>query len=128
MRITCSCPEHLVYQGNQLAMALGFSEADGETYFGLSWEDAEGNVYSAASFDASESWVVFAQKPLQRPAWDINKIIDMDAANEAQKAMIFYMFGVDENEPKANPLNLVAIAGVEGFEAISLMGLTPKLD
>lgn len=128
MRITCSCPAALVSDGNQLAMALGFSEADGETYRGLNWQDAFGNLYAAASFEARKEWVVAAQAPLVRPEWDTNEIIDMDAAAKAQQSLIFYVVGSEEDAPKANPLNLVAIAGCEGIEALSLMGLTTKTD
>lgn len=127
-RITCSCPEDLIYEGNQLAMALGQSEADGETYRGLNWQDAKGNLYAAASFDAREEWITFAQSPLVCPEWDVNEVIDMDAAAKAQQSLVFYVVGSEEDAPKANPLNLVAIAGCEGIEALSLMGLTTKLD
>lgn len=125
MRITCSCPAALVSDGNQLAMALGFSEADGETYRGLNWQDAQGNLYTAASFDAREEWIVAAQSPLVRPEWDVNEVIDMGAAARAQQALVFYVVGGEEGTPKANPFNLVAVAGCEGIEALSLMGLTP---
>ena len=128
MRITCSCPAALVSDGNQLAMALGFSEADGETYRGLNWQDAQGNLYAAASFDAREEWIVAAQSPLVRPEWDVNEIIDMDAAAKAQQALIFYVVNSEEDAPKANPLNLVAVAGCEGIEALSLMGLTSTME
>ena len=128
MRITCSCPEALIYKGNNLAMALGQSEADGQTYKGLNWRDSLGNLYAAASFDAREEWIVAAQSPLFRPEWDVNKIIDMDAAAKAQQYLVFYVVNSEEGAHKANPLNLVAIAGCEGIEALSLMGLTTKLD
>lgn len=128
MRITCSCPEALIYEGNQLAMALGQSEADGETYRGLNWQDSFGNLYAAASFDAREEWIFSAQSPLVRPEWDTNEIIDMDAAIKAQQSLIFYVINDEYDAPKANPLNLVAIAGCDGIEALSLMGLTTKTD
>lgn len=128
MRITCSCPAALVSDGNPLAMALGFSEADGQTYNGLNWQDAQGNLYAAASFEAREEWITFAQAPLVRPAWDVDEVIDMDAAAKAQQALIFYVVNSEEDAPKANPFNLVAIAGCEGIEALSLMGLTTKFD
>lgn len=120
MRITCSCPEALVSDGNQLAMALGFSEADGETYRGLNWQDADGNLYAAASFEARDEWIIFAQAPLVRPAWDVNEIIDMVAAERARAALVFSTEVV-----LASPAALTAIGGMDGVAALAAMGLFP---
>lgn len=123
MRITCSCPDALVSDGNQLAMALGFSEADGETYRGLNWQDAQGNLYAAASFEARDEWIAFAQAPLVRPEWDVNEVIDMVAAAQAQAALVFSL------EPiAADPAKLTAIGGMEGPDAMVAMGLMPVED
>ena len=119
MRITCSCPEALIYEGNQLAMALGFSEADGQTYRGLNWQDADGNLYAAASFDARDEWVVFAQAPLVRPAWDTAEVINMVAAERAQAALVFSTEAI-----LASPAALTAIGGLDGVAALAAMGLT----
>jgi hypothetical protein len=54
MRITVSCPQHLIPQANQLAMALAFSDADGNTYGLPNWQDDSGNLYAACSFIAQE--------------------------------------------------------------------------
>ena len=119
MRITCSCPEALISDANNLAMALGFSEADGETYRGLNWQDADGNLYAAASFEASEEWITFAQAPLVRPAWDVNEVIDMVTAERAQAALVF-----STEATPASPAALTAIGGMEGVAALAAMGLT----
>ena len=121
MRITCSCPAALVSDGNQLAMALGFSEADGQTYNGLNWQDAQGNLYAAASFEAREEWIAFAQAPLVRPAWDVNEVIDMVAAERAQAALVFSTEVV-----LASPAALTVIGGLDGIAALVAMGLTVK--
>ena len=119
MRITCSCPEALISDANNLAMALGFSEADGQTYRGLNWQDADGNLYAAASFDARDEWVVFAQAPLVRPAWDTAEVIDMVAAERAQAALVFSTEAI-----LASPAALTAIGGLDGVAALAAMGLT----
>ena len=121
MRITCSCPAALVSDGNQLSMALGFSEADGQTYNGLNWQDAQGNLYAAASFEAREEWIAFAQAPLVRPAWDVNEVIDMVAAERAQAALVFSTEVV-----LASPAALTVIGGLDGIAALVAMGLTVK--
>ena len=119
MRITAAAPEALVSDSNQLAMALAFGPADGETYTGLNWQDSTGNLYAAASWEAREEWVQAATQPLVRPAWDVDEIIDMDAAGRAQAALVFAL------EPVlAVPGTLTAIGGMDGVEALAAMGLT----
>lgn len=125
MRITCSCPATLVSDANQLAMVLGFSEADGQTYRGLNWTDGT-TLYAAASFDASDAWLEAAQAPLTRPAWDVDEVIDMDAAARAQAALVFWQVTEDSpTPPSADPAHLTAIGGMEGPDALAAMGLTP---
>ena len=120
IRITAACPEAMVSDGNNLAMCLAASVADGETYrLPCGWQDADGNLYSAASWEASEEWIAAAQQPLQRPAWDTEQVIDMEAAARAQAALVFSL------EPTgADPLALVAIGGMSGPDALAAMGLT----
>ena len=119
MRITAAAPEALVSDANQYAMCLGQSEADGQTYNGLNWQDADGNLYAAASFEARDEWITFAQAPLVRPAWDVNEIIDMVAAERAQAALVFSTEAL-----LASPAALTAIGGMDGVVALAAMGLT----
>ena len=118
MRITAACPEALIHDANNLAMCLAFGPADGMTYGLPQWQDAEGNRYAAASWEAVAEWITAAQQPLTRPAWDVDEIIDVDAAARAQAAMVFAMEPVD-----ADPLALTAIGGMEGLAALAAMGL-----
>lgn len=120
MRITAAAPEALLADCNQLAMCLAASEADGQTYRGLCWQDAQGNRYAAASFMARPEWIMAAQAPLQRPAWDTDEIIDMVAAERAQAALVFSLEPVP-----ADPTKLTALGGMEGPDALAAMGLTP---
>ena len=117
MRITCACPEDLIPDANQYAMCLGLSEADSETYRGLNWTDAQGNLYAAASFDARDEWVIFAQTVLQRPAWDVDEVIDMQAAAQAQAALVF-----SSEATLASPTALTAISDLDGLSALFAMG------
>ena len=117
-RITAAAPEALVSDANQYAMCLGQSEADGQTYRGLNWTDADGNLYAAASFEARDEWITFAQAPLVRPAWDVDEVIDMVAAERAQAALVYAV------EPVlAVPVALTAIGGMDGVGAVAAMGL-----
>lgn len=120
MRITAACPASLVDAANHLAMCLAASEADGQTYNGLNWQDAQGNLYAAASFEARPEWIAAAQSPLTRPAWDTAEAINMVAAAQAQAALVFSLEPV-----AADPAKLTAIGGLEGPSAVAAMGITP---
>jgi len=120
-RITCAAPEALVYASNQLAMCLAYGPADGETYVGLNWVDADGNLYAATSFEARDEWIIAAQAPLVRPAWDTEEIIDMPAAEAAQAVLVYSTEAV-----LAIPGQLTAIGGMDGVTALDAMGLSPK--
>jgi hypothetical protein len=119
MRITAAAPEALTYECNQLAMCLAYSIADGETYVGLNWQDTDGNLYSAASWEASDAWVGGASQPLVRPEWDVDEVIDMDAAATAQAALVFSL-----ETTLAMPDKLTALGGPDAVVALAAMGLT----
>jgi hypothetical protein len=123
MRLTVSCPEALRDDANQLAMVLAFSEADALTYGALNWQDSEGNLYAAASFIALDHWIAAATQPLQRPEWDTGEIIDMDAAERAQAALVVWLGG-EEDVPQATPDALTVVAGDDGLASLASMGLT----
>jgi len=122
-RITAAAPEALIYECNQLAMCLAYSVADNLTYTGLNWSDGDGNLYAAASWEASDAWVEAASQPLVRPAWDVDEVIDMPAAEAAQAVLVFSMEPVP-----ASPLHLVALGGPDAIASLAAMGLTPKTE
>jgi hypothetical protein len=119
-RITAAAPEALLYESNQLAMCLAYSVADNLTYTGLNWQDSSGNLYAAASWEASDAWVAGVSQPLVRPAWDVDEVIDMDAAEAAQAVLVF-----STDPVPAIPTNLTALSGPDAIAALGLMGLTP---
>ena len=89
MRITIACPDALRDDANQIAMVLGFGPADAETYGELNWQDADGNLYACASLPVSETFTTTAQSGLQRPAWNTDNHVNLDAARRAQSALVF---------------------------------------
>jgi hypothetical protein len=123
MRLTATAPEALRANCNQLAMCLALGPDDINTYGALNWHDTGGNLYAAASFVASDEWVAAASQPLQRPEWDTEAIIDMEAATRAQAAMVVWLGG-DDPIPQASPDNLTVVAGDDGLAALAAMGLT----
>ena len=88
MRYTVAVPEQHLAKANQLAMALGLSVNDKNTYTELKYTDVDGNLYAVASFIASSATASKVDAPLERPAWDAeNEDIDMELAEHA-KALI----------------------------------------
>ena len=119
MRLTIACPEALRDDANQLAMVLGYGPDDAETYVALNWQDAGGNLYACASLIVSDALVSKAQSTLYRPAWDVDNIIDMDAARRAQAALVFSLTPVT-----AMPDKLTACVGDDALATLAAMGLT----
>ena len=119
MRLTIPCPDALRADGNHFAMVLGYGPADAETYVALNWQDADGNLYACASLIVSDTFVSKAQSTLSRPAWDVDNIIDMDAARRAQAALVFSLTPV-----AAMPDKLTACAGDDALATLAAMGLS----
>ena len=119
MRLTIACPATLRSDANQLAMVLGYGPSDAETYVALNWQDVDGNLYACASLTVSDAFTTAAQSGLQRPAWDTDNIIDMDAARLAQAALVFSLEAVE-----VAPDKLTACAGDDALATLAAMGLT----
>jgi hypothetical protein len=120
-RVTAACPLALIADGNALAMCLAYGPADGDTFrVPPPWQDAAGHLYSAASWEASETWLASLSAPVTRPAWDVDELIDMDAATRAQAALILTAEAL-----AADPARIVAIVGMDGPAALAAMGLVP---
>jgi len=119
MRITIACPDALRGDANNLAMVLGYRPDDVQTYVALNWQDAGGNLYACASLIVSDAFTTTAQSGLQRPAWDTDSHVNMDAARRAQAALVFSLTPVT-----ATPDKLTACAGDDALATLAEMGLT----
>jgi hypothetical protein len=129
MRLTFVCPAAYVEAANDLAMVLGYSDADALTYEKPSWVDASGNLYSCASTLVFGAFVSNALSPLVRPAWDVFPYkIDMDAATSMQSRIVLADFtpDADGNVPvyTASPDTILALPGDEPRSLLSAAGLT----
>ena len=118
MRVTIACPAALRSDANNLAMVLGYGPSDAETYGSLNWLDTAGNLYACASLIVSDTFTTTAQSGLQRPSWDVDNIIEMDAARRAQAALVFSL------TPVTMPDKLTACAGDDALATLAAMGLT----
>jgi hypothetical protein len=117
--ILTAVPETLVSDANQLAMVLGEGPADALTFGHLFHQDAKGNLYSVRSLWVPEPWASQMQAPLTRPAWDTDSLIDMDAAERAQGALV-----LSTEVIPASPAAITALDGMSGDAAVEAMGLT----
>ena len=67
----------------------------------------------------SDAFTTAAQSGLQRPAWDTDSHVNMDAARRAQPALVFSLTHVT-----ALPDKLTACAGDDALATLAAMGLT----
>lgn len=112
-------PEALIFAANQLAMVVAYGPADDQTFGPANSVDAEGNRYQARNIWAPETLFAALQAPLVRPEWDTEDYIDMDAAKQAQDALVLLQ------EPAlATPKAITAVANISGEFALQAMGLT----
>lgn len=125
MRITIACPAAHTPNANHLAMALGYSEADGETYSNPGYQDALGNLYACASLPVGPNFVPAATSPLVRPAWDTAEIIDMAKATQAQALVLLWQPSEIEGTtpPLASPDVILAVIGEDGPAMLGAIGL-----
>ena len=81
-RATIATPDAHVPDANQIALALGESSADDQTFTNASYQDADGNLYAVCSTVAKPIFAQIAGQPLQAP--DHAPDMDLAAATRAQ--------------------------------------------
>ena len=81
-RATIATPAPHIPDANQLALALGESSADDQTFGTASYQDAQGRLYAVCSTVAKPVFAELAGQPLQAP--DHSPDMDLEAATRAQ--------------------------------------------
>ena len=81
-RVTIAAPELMTSPANELALCLGESRADDQTFIGANYQDVDDNLYSVASTVAKSVFAQFAGLPLQAPEHAPG--MDLEAATRAQ--------------------------------------------
>ena len=81
-KATIATPASKIQDANQLALALGESSADDQTFTAASYQDADGNLYAVCSTVAKPIFAQMAGQPLQAPDHAPN--MDLAAATRAQ--------------------------------------------
>ena len=80
--VTIAVPSALISDANQLALALGESASDDQTFTAANWQDSSGNLYAVCSTVAKPVFVELASQPLKAP--DHAPDVDLEAATRAQ--------------------------------------------
>ena len=81
-RATIAAPLAHIPDANQLALCLGESSADDQTFTAAPYQDADGNLYAVCSTVAKPIFAQIEGQPLQAP--DHAPDMDVEAATRAQ--------------------------------------------
>ena len=81
-KATIATPAAHIPDANQLALALGESSADDQTFTAASYQDTFGNLYAVCSTVAKPIFAEMAGQPLQAPGHAPG--MDLEAATRAQ--------------------------------------------
>ena len=84
-RVTIAAPAAHIPDANQLALCLGESSADNQTFTVASYQDADGNLYSVASTVAKSVFAEMAGQQLKASAHAPG--VDLKAASKAQSIL-----------------------------------------
>ena len=117
-KATIAAPASKIPDANQLALALGESSADDQTFTTASYQDAQGNLYAVCSTVAKPIFAEMAGQPLKAP--DHAPDMDLVAATRAQSLLQI-------NDGKASPKVIAVILGdrlESAQDHIEALGLT----
>lgn len=116
-RVTIAVPEAHTTDANQLALVLGESASDDQTFTTAVWQDADGNLYAVCSTVAKPVFVELASQLLQAPAHVPD--VDLGAATLAQALLSI-------NDKPAGPDRIAVILGdrlESAMDHIAALGL-----
>ena len=122
LRLTVACPAALTAAANQLALAIGEQPGDDQTFGAADWSDSDGNQYALCSTVATPALIGRAMAQLQAPEHAPG--VDLQAAADAQAAVVLWVSGQDEGPPPAAaPGQLVGIVHGDALEAVEWLGV-----
>lgn len=121
-RMSLAVPQPLMSQANQLALIVGVSEYDVNTFTHANWQDKDGNMYAVCS-TAIKPVVLgmfgISLTGITLPAHAINA--DVAAAQQALDKVVMYKQG-----DKASAAKIMCTIDFEPLAAFADMGLTIK--
>lgn len=121
-RVTIAVPEAHTADANQLALALGESAPDDQTFTTTNWQDADGNLYAVCSTVVKEVFVTGANSQLTAPSFAPDA--DLEAAGRAQALV---NIGSLERPAPATPDSIAVILGnrfESALDQVAALGLT----
>jgi hypothetical protein len=122
-RATIAAPESMIDSANQLALCLGQSAADDQTFRVANYQDSQGNKYAVASTVAKPNFATGAQSQLVAPEFAPD--VDLTAASLMQSRL---SIGSLESPVTATPSGMAAILGSRLESAqdhLAALGLEP---
>ena len=119
--LTTACPADLWLAYVQLRRTVAPDEntADNPPGGTPSYE-RDGVSYVVSSMPRTD-WSLRALEPVTAPEWDA----DLDAAKQAQAALVVWRADDGGSPPLAQPDKITVIVGMPGRDALTAMGLEP---
>ena len=121
-RATIASPVTHIADANQLALCLGESSADDQTFNAATYQDAEGNLYAVASTVAKPIFAEMAGLALQAP--DHAPSMDLAAATRAQELLqinsgiatpnVIAVILSDRTESAQDHITVLGLTGLDG--------------
>lgn len=122
-RVTLACPESLIPAANQLALIVGESAGDDQTFSTPSYQDSQGNKYAVASTVVVAGFLAIPSMGLpENPSYA--EEADREAAQEALDALTLWE-PVEAGEDTQTLRGLMMCIDVDPQQAIAGWGLTP---
>ena len=119
-RWTIFVPEAMIADANQLALCIGQTAADVNTFKAATYDDASGNLYAVTSTVAQATFATSASSPLSAPVYAPDA--DITSAGRAQAALVIY----DPQSPvQADPSRILAIRGDNAQASLAIAGVSP---
>ena len=118
--MSLAVPQALIAKANQLALIVGVSEYDDNTFTTANWQDKDGNLYAVCSTVIKPvvlSMFGISLTDITLPAHAINA--DVTAAKQALDKVVMYKQG-----DKASTASIMCAIDFEPLTAFADMGLT----
>jgi len=117
-RLTVAVPDALIESANHLAVAIGESAGDFQSFTQADWVDTQGNRYAVASTQCTETLFQYAGSPLQRREFAPEEW-SFELASQAQ-AVIQLWLG-EGPIPSVDPSKIVGIVMNDPMQALQFL-------
>ena len=119
-RLTCAVPEALIAAANHLAVAIGESAGDFESFQSADWVDTQGNKYAVSSMQCTQTLFQYAGGMLQRRDF-APEDWSFELASFAQSKIALWMG--EGTIPTADPAKIVGIVMDDPLQVVNMLGL-----